>query len=157
MARHCRQPWAALILAGIAGALGTGCNGSGPATKVSPAEVSPDEQFKKLADDKKARLTELLEGKGSALSHYRANVSEQTDFERRVDYPYVGVIEFNYAIEKPQGGMKMQHVRSVAATYWYNKKGKHWQYVFCGQDKSASDQMPNPLVQFSNVKRVFEE
>jgi hypothetical protein len=119
--------------------------------------LSPDELFKAISDAKKAQVSQLLESKGSKLSNYKASFVEETDVERRMESPYVGVIEFSYTVTKPEGEFKSQMLYTASAEYRYARKQAKWVSQGCFL-KQGGD-VPEPkelLVNFPEVKAAFE-
>ncbi|MFN4260753.1 MAG: hypothetical protein ACK4RK_15760 [Gemmataceae bacterium] len=142
------------ILLGIALFPLAGC---GSSTSPEPS-LSPDEQFKKITDAKKARLEAFLQAKGSALTAYKAEVNEQTDINERVNYPWKGTIRFDYAVTKPEGEANIRFVHKAVAVYDYSKQSNQWIYRFINNEGNTDYPPPQTqIVKFAEVQTAFEQ
>jgi hypothetical protein len=117
---------------------------------------SPAEQLKEISDAKKEQLTHFLQSKGSSLAGYEATMSEETNLDRRVDFPYVGRIKFSYAVTRPEG--RSQLLNEAGARYQYSRKEAKWVYkgyfLNAGGDPAEAKDV---LVRFAEVKEAFEQ
>ncbi len=120
------------------------------------ARESADEKLKKIADDKEARLKELFAGKGSELRDYKGTVSEETDIQKKIDYPFIGEIAFSYTITKPEGEAHIQYLSKATAHYRYSKNEGKWEYQGCSGDR-GSPKPEEDIVQFRDVQQVFQK
>ena len=142
-----------IVLAGVGYAAGFGT------ALVVLVNHSADEQFKKIADEKEARLKELLASKGSELRHYLGTVSEETDIQKKIDYPYLGKIAFSYEINKPEDRIHVQYLNTATALYRYSNKDKQWEYQGCSEEGVSSEfvKPEEQIVQFRDVRQVFQK
>jgi hypothetical protein len=121
----------------------------------SPA---PADQFKTLSDAKKAQLVRFLEGKQSQLERYTATVREEPNVDERADHTHVGLIEFQYAVTKPEGPDRGRAVETAEAVYHFSAKQKMWAFMRCSSKGStwASGQ-PGALFTFPELQAAFSQ
>lgn len=121
--------------------------------------TSPNDQFKRISEAKKAQLMAFLESKGSKLSRYEVTVTEEPSAVKRSEASHIGVIEFKYPVTKPYGDAKMRSLNTAAAEYGFSPKENKWIYKGCILKLSGSLLQPKEgfLVSFSEVKEAFEK
>ena len=100
--------------------------------------ASPSDQFKPIAERKKAQLTEFLAKKQSRLMGYQATVTEEADVARRSEATHVGLIEFCYPVTKPVGEHESQGMDTVVAEYRFSAKERKWVYKGCSLKLSGT-------------------
>jgi hypothetical protein len=137
---------------------GSGC-GANKATDQAP-EKTPDEQFKAIADARKRQLSEALKNKNSELSGWKATVTEETDIDKKIEFPYVGKIEVQYRVgeARAEGESRSFLTNTVTAEYRYSRNEKKWVYV--GSSRSPKDDPQVALFYkelFDVVSQVFAE
>ena len=121
--------------------------------------ASPSDQFKPIAERKKAQLTEFLAKKQSRLMGYQATVTEEADVERRSEATHVGLIEFCYPVTKPVGEHESQGVDTVVAEYRFSAKEKKWVYKGCSLKLGGTlpFEEKERLVTFQEVVAAFKK
>jgi hypothetical protein len=120
---------------------------------------SPPDQFKPIAERKKARLTEFLANKQSRLMGYKATVTEEADVERRSEATHVGLIEFDYLVTRPVGEHESQGMDTVVAEYRFSVNEKKWVYKGCSLKQAGTlpFEKKERLVTTQEVVAAFEK
>ena len=121
--------------------------------------AAPPDQFKPIAERKKAQLTEFLANKQSRLMGYKATVTEEADVERRSEATHVGLIEFDYLVTRPVGEHESQGMDTVVAEYRFSAKERKWVYKGCSLKLSGTlpFEARERLVTTQEVVAAFEK
>ena len=127
-------------------------------------EKSIRREFAAIADAKKVRVEQFLQGKQSDLSDYKVSVTIETDPKKYDTYPYLGQISFSYRINEEtttknsDGEMTRWEADKLTADYRYSASERKWLYVHAYQsdteftNTTKSDSM---LVRFDELRQAF--
>jgi hypothetical protein len=121
--------------------------------------TSPADQFKPIADRKKAQLQQFLDKRHSKLWDYKATVTEETNVERRLEATHVGLIEFAYSVTQPVGEHESTGLDTVVAEYRFSAKEKKWVYKGCilKLPGTIPDKEKERLISYQDVVAAFEK
>ena len=127
-------------------------------------EKSIRREFAAIADAKKVRVEQFLQGKQSDLSDYKVSVTIETDPKKYDTYPYLGQISFSYRINEEtttknsDGEMTRWESDKLTADYRYSASERKWLHVHAYQsdteftNTTKSDSM---LVRFDELRQAF--
>jgi hypothetical protein len=137
--------------------LAVGCKGYfTPLIHPSANTSTPDEQWKEIAATMQNKLRQFFNDKGTRLSAFRATRAEETDAQKKIDFPYLARIEFTYPATKPAGEPKTQTLHTGVAEYRFSKGYDRWVLQTCSlKQDGGPPEKENLLVDFSEIEKVF--